>query len=100
MGFNQPSSPKPFTHFLRDQLILPRKATCDSAEQEKERVSKVGLWGEGTLTFHHLGLIISAACGAIAIVVAVALIWLHVKHYLKPYEQKQYVSASLQPTAD
>jgi hypothetical protein len=43
------------------------------------------------LTFHHFGLIISATFGALAVATAFMLILRHATHYLKPYEQKQYV---------
>lgn len=45
------------------------------------------------LTFHHFGLIISAAFGALAVAVAFFLVLRHATHYLKPYEQKQCVHA-------
>lgn len=44
-----------------------------------------------SLTFHHLGLIISATFGALAVAIAFFLILRHATHYLKPYEQKQCV---------
>ena len=50
-----------------------------------------------SLTFHHLGLILSATFGAIAVVVAFFLVMRHANHYLKPYEQKQYVSFLVLP---
>lgn len=64
---------------------------CYSAEQEKEGVSKVPLFEGHSLTFHHLGLIISATFGAISLLVAFFLIWRHASHYLKPYEQKYII---------
>lgn len=42
------------------------------------------------LTFHHLGLILSAVFGLIAVVISLYLIFQHATHYLKPWEQKQY----------
>ena len=44
-----------------------------------------------SLTVHHFGLILSATYGAIAVLIAFFLIIRHATHYLKPYEQKQYV---------
>jgi hypothetical protein len=43
----------------------------------------------GSLTFHQLGLYISAGCTGIAVAVSLFLIWMHAMHYTKPYEQKQ-----------
>ena len=43
------------------------------------------------LTFHHFGLILSATFGSLAVVIAFFLVTRHATHYLKPYEQKQYV---------
>lgn len=43
------------------------------------------------LTFHHFGLILSATFGALAVAIAFFLVLRHATHYLKPYEQKQYV---------
>ncbi|KAH7117854.1 organic solute transporter subunit alpha/Transmembrane protein, partial [Dendryphion nanum] len=43
------------------------------------------------LTFHHLGLIISAVFGAAAVVIAFFLIWRHASHYLKAAEQKYII---------
>lgn len=44
-----------------------------------------------SLTVHHFGLILSATFGAIAVLIAFFLVIRHATHYLKPYEQKQYV---------
>ena len=41
------------------------------------------------LTFHQMGLILSAACGAIAVLVSFYLIMMHATHYLRPWEQRQ-----------
>lgn len=41
--------------------------------------------------FHRLGLILSALFGLISIVFSFYLIWRHATHYLKPWEQRQYV---------
>jgi predicted membrane chloride channel (bestrophin family) len=43
------------------------------------------------LTFHHLGLLISAAFGLLALAIAFFLILRHAMHYLRPWEQKQWV---------
>jgi hypothetical protein len=43
------------------------------------------------ITFHHLGLFISAVFGLIAVAIALYLILRHASHYLRPWEQKQYV---------
>lgn len=43
------------------------------------------------MQFHHFGLILSALFGLIAILLSWYLIWRHCTHYLKPWEQRQYV---------
>jgi hypothetical protein len=52
-------------------------------------VSERPLW-KG-LTFHHLGLILSATFSMMAVAVAFFLILRHATHYLKPYEQKHII---------
>ena len=47
------------------------------------------------LIFHHVGLVISALFGLLSILFSWYLIWRHATHYLKPWEQKQYVPSSL-----
>lgn len=42
-------------------------------------------------TFHHFGLILSALFGLIAVTMSCFLMYMHATHYLKPWEQKQYV---------
>lgn len=42
------------------------------------------------VTFHHVGLVISAVFSLISVVVAFFLIFKHATHYSKPWEQKQY----------
>lgn len=64
-----------------------------TASADDRAVSEKPLWK--SLTFHHFGLILSATFGAIAVVIAFFLILRHATHYLKPYEQKQYVQPSL-----
>jgi hypothetical protein len=44
----------------------------------------------GSITFHNLGLIISAACTLIAILLSFYLIWMHALHYTNPTQQRQY----------
>lgn len=44
----------------------------------------------GDLTFHQLGIIVSAATALIAIITSFYLMWMHALHYTKPYEQRQY----------
>lgn len=43
------------------------------------------------LTFHELGIVVSAATALIAILLSLYLMWMHAVHYTKPYEQRQYV---------
>ncbi|PNS15947.1 Transmembrane protein 184 [Sphaceloma murrayae] len=53
-------------------------------------VSEEPLWEHG-LTWHRLGLIISAAFGLVSVVVALLLIFQHATHYSKPSEQKHII---------
>lgn len=46
----------------------------------------------GSLVFHQLALIVSAIFMCLSMGVSFWLILQHALHYLKPYEQKQYVS--------
>lgn len=48
------------------------------------------LWDHG-LTFHQLGLIISAVFGLISVIIALFLIFQHATRYLKPFEQKHII---------
>ncbi len=43
------------------------------------------------MQFHHIGLIISAIFGLIAVFVSWYLIWRHCTHYLKPWEQRHII---------
>lgn len=43
------------------------------------------------LTFHHLGLIVSAVFGLIATIIALWLIHSHATHYSRPWEQKHII---------
>lgn len=49
----------------------------------------------GNLTFHDLGIVISAATALIAILLSLYLMWMHAMHYTKPYEQRQYVFSGM-----
>jgi len=49
------------------------------------------------LTFHELGLILSGACGLASVLISLWLIYKHATHYLRPWEQKQYVSLAPAP---
>lgn len=44
-----------------------------------------------SMTFHHFGLIVSAIFALIAVLTSFFLIWRHATHYLKPWEQRQWV---------
>ncbi|CAI6336954.1 unnamed protein product [Periconia digitata] len=68
---------------------LLKRSDCASDALEKETIAEKPIWKK--LTFHHLGLILSATFGAIAVVVAFFLIMKHANHYLKPYEQKHII---------
>ncbi|KAI9642371.1 hypothetical protein NHQ30_009175 [Ciborinia camelliae] len=45
----------------------------------------------GNLTFHELGIILSAAAALIAIILSLYLMWMHAMHYTKPYEQRHII---------
>ena len=51
-------------------------------------VSETPLWENG-MTFHHLGLWISAGFGIFSVIVALLLVFTHATHYSKPWEQRQ-----------
>ncbi|EAS30589.2 uncharacterized protein CIMG_06068 [Coccidioides immitis RS] len=57
---------------------------------QAERVSEVPLW-DGGITFHQLGLIISATFSLIAVLVSVYLVFQHAVHYLRPQEQRHII---------
>lgn len=96
---------------------LMKRLTCESDKYEEEKsesatytvalrrpthtditaVVETPLWKN--LTFHHFGLILSATFGAVAVTIAFFLILRHATHYLRPYEQKQYVRSYLCPAA-
>lgn len=62
---------------------------CNVTLTEQE-IDEDPLFKGHNLKFHHLGLLISASFGLIAVVIAFWLIFSHATHYLKPWEQKQY----------
>lgn len=47
--------------------------------------------GSGSLSFHQIGLIISAIFGLVATFIALWLIYLHGTHYSRPWEQKHII---------
>jgi predicted membrane chloride channel (bestrophin family) len=53
----------------------------------KWAVNEEPLFGE--VTFHHVGLVVSAVFALISVVVAFFLVYKHATHYSKPWEQKQ-----------
>ncbi|ORY15136.1 organic solute transporter Ostalpha-domain-containing protein [Clohesyomyces aquaticus] len=63
--------------------------TCEAAAQEEERIKEEPIWH--SLTFHHLGLILSAVFGLLSVCIALFLIMRHATHYLKPWEQKHII---------
>ncbi|KAF2270046.1 DUF300-domain-containing protein [Lojkania enalia] len=71
-------------------IFSKRDAVCESAEHEKVGTGdEEPLWH--SLTFHHLGLILSATFGMLAVVIAFFLILRHAMHYLRPWEQKHII---------
>lgn len=72
---------------------LGKKEECDSRKFELETTSlEKAVYG--SLTSHHSGLIIAAIACNIAVFIALFLILQHATHYMKPYEQKQFVMSS------
>lgn len=47
------------------------------------------------MTFHHFGLIVSLTFALTAVLISFFLIWRHATHYLKPWEQRQWVPTQL-----
>lgn len=45
----------------------------------------------GTLTYHHLGLIVTAVFGLLATIIGLLIILNHATHYSKPHEQKHII---------
>ena len=41
------------------------------------------------ITFHHLGLILTALFGLLAVLLSLYLMFMHATHYSKPQEQKR-----------
>ncbi|KAF2197458.1 DUF300-domain-containing protein [Delitschia confertaspora ATCC 74209] len=60
---------------------------CPDGEHEK--IHETPIWH--SLTFHHLGLILSATFGLLALLISFLLILRHATHYLKPWEQKHII---------
>jgi predicted membrane chloride channel (bestrophin family) len=56
---------------------------------EYEEIVEDPIWHG--LEFHHLGLILSAIFGLFSIILSLFLVYQHATHYLKPWEQRQYV---------
>jgi len=64
--------------------------TCDQSlvhVGDEEVANETPLWK--SFTFHHFGLFLSVAFGAVAVIIAGWLIMSHALHYSKPYEQRQ-----------
>jgi len=64
--------------------------TCDQSLVhigDEEVANETSLWKN--FTFHHFGLFLCVAFGAIAVIIAGWLIMSHAMHYSKPYEQRQ-----------
>ncbi|KAI1926149.1 hypothetical protein LOZ65_002647 [Ophidiomyces ophidiicola] len=62
---------------------------CNDTLSE-ERISEDPLW-DGGVTFHRLGLIVSAIFSLIAVVVSLFLVFQHATHYLRPQEQRHII---------
>ncbi|KAF1972380.1 DUF300-domain-containing protein [Bimuria novae-zelandiae CBS 107.79] len=88
-------APEPFelapviATFVRKGNSLGKRLECESEKFEHETIIEDPIWE--SLTFHHLGLILSATFGALAVAIAFFLILRHATHYLKPYEQKHII---------
>lgn len=61
---------------------------CNSTD-EYEKIDEVAVYHG--LTFHQLGLILSAGACVIAILVSFYLMLMHATHYLKPWEQRHII---------
>lgn len=62
---------------------------CNNTLAELQ-INEDPLWDHG-LTFHQLGLIISAVFGLISVFIAFFLVFQHATRYLKPFEQKHII---------
>lgn len=75
--------------------VCPFPLCADSRAKDTDRIvvgaSEVPI--VGSITFHNLGLIISAACTLVAILLSFYLMWMHALHYTNPVQQRQYVPA-------
>ncbi|KAI4802563.1 hypothetical protein E4T44_11539 [Aureobasidium sp. EXF-8845] len=58
-----------------------------NATAEEQTINEEPLFSK--VTFHHVGLVVSAVFALISVVVAFFLIFKHATHYSKPWEQKQ-----------
>ena len=61
--------------------------TCNTTLEQQTVNGEIELYGK--LTFHDIGLIVSAIFGAIAVLLSFFLMFMHATHYLKPWEQRQ-----------
>ncbi|KAF2112556.1 organic solute transporter Ostalpha-domain-containing protein [Lophiotrema nucula] len=79
-----------FQHLVVRTVLAKRdNTTCAYDEKEDQRIEEEPLWH--SLKFHHLGLILSATFGLLAVVISFFLIVRHATHYLKPWEQKHII---------
>ncbi|KAF2126200.1 DUF300-domain-containing protein [Dothidotthia symphoricarpi CBS 119687] len=69
---------------------LRKKEECESSQFEHE-TTNLEKAVYGSLTAHHIGLIVAATSCIIAVSIACFLILRHATHYLKPYEQKHII---------
>ncbi|KAK6369166.1 hypothetical protein LTR64_007328 [Lithohypha guttulata] len=58
---------------------------------EDARLDETPLFNTHNFTFHQLILVISAACGLIAIIVSLFLMFMHATHYSRPTEQRHII---------
>lgn len=63
---------------------------CNST-LEDARISEVGFFHEGGITYHTLALYISGICGIIATVVSMGLMFMHAIRYSRPVEQRHII---------
>jgi hypothetical protein len=63
--------------------------SCNTTLEDQSTDGEVPLFS--VVTFHHVGLVVSAVFALISVIISFFLIAKHATHYSKPWEQRQYV---------
>ncbi|KAG9244416.1 organic solute transporter Ostalpha-domain-containing protein [Calycina marina] len=71
-------------------MLLTINGTCNSTLDDM-RIGDSEAALISNYTFHDLGIVISAGCTLIAILLSFFLIFMHAIHYTKPYEQRHII---------